>query len=126
MTAPADPLAYVEPGDADPIGPFEPDNICGKQIKTGPNSWNTAECTREPHPPEWGHIATCDDEVEEVWFDGMPLDPGRVRLSHEGLVCAECACLQTSIPGQNHYNGCRYEASVAPQVEQSADASSDG
>lgn len=104
-----DPLADVQPGDNDPIGPFDPSNVCGKQIKTGANQWNTAECTREPHPPEWAHIATCDDEVGAVWFDGMPLDPSRVRLSHEGLVCVECNHEQTAILGENHFMDCPFD-----------------
>lgn len=107
--AEADPLAKVQVGDEDPIGPFDEDNVCGRQIKTGVNAWNTAECTREPHPPQWAHISTCDDRVEEVWFDQLPFDLGRVRLSQEGLVCTECAMEQTAYLNENHYTGCPYD-----------------
>lgn len=109
QSLPVDPLADAQPGGDDPIGAFDADNVCGKQISTGVNSWNTAECTREPHPAHWAHISTCDDVVEEVWFDKIPFEPGMVRLSHEGLVCAECAQVQTAILGENHYTGCSYD-----------------
>lgn len=105
----ADPLAGVQVGDDDPIGPFDPDNVCGKQIKTGVNDWNTADCTREPHPSHWPHINTCDDQVTEVWFDRLPFDLSRVRLSQDGVVCVECAMEQTAYRDEAHYTGCPFD-----------------
>lgn len=104
-----DPLAEAQVGDDDPIGGFDPDNVCGKEISTGVNAWNTAECTREPHPPHWVHINTCDDRVTEVWFDQLPFDPTRVRLSQDGLVCVGCAKEQTAHLDENHFAGCQYD-----------------
>lgn len=104
-----DPLGRVQVGDDDPIGPFDEDNVCGKQIKTGTNAWNTASCTREPHPLHWPHIETCDEQVTEVWFDQVPFDLARVRLSQDGLVCVECEKDQTAYLDENHFTGCPYD-----------------
>jgi hypothetical protein len=107
-----DPLAKTENGEDDPIGPFDPDNICGAEAKTGVNSWNTAKCVREPHPAHWLHISACDDRVDFVWRPGTWLDLGQVVVTDdEGVVCRECA-LPVNAHG-SHYAGC----SLSPRTD---------
>lgn len=97
-----DPLADVEIGDDDPIGPYEPAAICGATAYTG-NRAGRMECLREPHPEGWLHICATDDQVDYVWRD-LRVDelPGLVMTS-EGVVCRVCNLEATTSGG--HFAG---------------------
>lgn len=90
MTATTDPLADAERGDDDPIGAFDPDNICGATVQTYPGEQHRADCLREPHPDGWLHINTCDDIVNYVWRDLSTDFAAQVVVTDEGVVYRCC------------------------------------
>jgi hypothetical protein len=98
MTEEPDPLDGVAIGDDDPIGEFDPDEICGAKA-----DGNT--CLRPPHPPEWRHISACDDRVDYVWVDVSTLDLSDRVLTEDGFCCRYCGCNWRLDEG-GHYGDC--------------------
>lgn len=101
-----DPLAETEKGDTDPIGPFDPDNICGATVQTYPGGHHRVECLRDPHPPHWLHVSTCDDQVDYVWRDLRPAEAAEMVVTDEGVVCRGCGHEVTTDPN-DHYFDCQ-------------------
>lgn len=109
LTRPAapDPLREAQRGDYDPIGAFDPDNICGVTVNTYPGEQHQVQCLREPHPEHWVHIAACDDVVEYVWRNISLIDVAGIVLTDEGVVCRECGHLIVTCC--SHFTGCPLE-----------------
>jgi hypothetical protein len=101
-----DPLADTERGADDPIGAFDPDNICGAKVHTYPGEHNQVACLREPHPDGWLHIATCDDFVDYVWRDLSTEVAAQVVVTDDE-VAYHCCGASVNTSG-THYAGCEH------------------
>ena len=84
---PDDPFAGISVGDEDPIGPYDPRNICGQKIMSYPVLWHEESCLREPHPINQVHVSAAES-VSYIWLD-LP-DWPRVALTDDGVVCRFC------------------------------------
>lgn len=65
-----DPLRFLHRGEDDPIGDFDPENVCGVP-SDGDEDWGPGvfECVREPHPADWVHVDCSDGVVDAVWMN---------------------------------------------------------